>query len=43
MTTKVYIDDIFVCTIPIKQVDGMIRSLHAKGVYNVRVIEEQKP
>lgn len=39
---RLYVDDIFVCTMPLSMVDGMLKALHSKGTYNVRVKEEQK-
>lgn len=42
-SVRLYVDDVFICTIPINSVDGMISSLRDKGIKNVRVIEEQKP
>lgn len=42
MTARVFINDVFVCTVPIKTVDGMLAALISKGIYNVHVIEEKK-
>ena len=36
---KLYVDDVFMCTLPHDRVEGTINALRKKGIINVRVEE----
>jgi len=38
-TVEVYIDGVFLCTMPVKRVRGMLEYLRSKGIKNVTVKE----
>jgi hypothetical protein len=39
-TVEVYIDGVFLCTMPVKRVRGMLEYLRSKGINNVRIKED---
>ena len=41
-TVRLYIDDVFICTLPAKNVEGTIRALHKAGKYNVKVRDKEE-
>lgn len=36
-TVKVYINDVFHCTVPEQRVEGLLRHMKAKGFTNIRI------
>ena len=37
---NVYVDDILLCTMPKKNMDGLLKTLKRKGIFNVHVEEK---
>lgn len=38
-TVRIFVDDVFLCTVPANRIDNMLLHLQRKGIHNVTVGE----
>ena len=41
-SVRLYIDDVFICTVPMYRLEGTIRALHKAGKHNVKIRDSEE-